>query len=370
MYAPRDWIDPTTPDYVRRPTAAEAADVAAMHDANAAAWDEAAERYEALVRRGGRADPLRRDEPVRRRDRADRRPPRPLPPGDPPPVRRRSGHAVAVEPRGGRGRRRRLQPAHARRSRERLTAATGAPARWIRVRRPRHAARARRDRRPRLHRPRLAHLAAGPRRLGRGRRPAAGAGRPVRPVRRASGRVAVRCRRGRSLDRDRLRLLRRRRGVEGLGARVHRPPVDRRGRAELEVRPGVDARRGRHGAARRRPAARGGRRAPDRLVGRPRRRARRGSRPGPAVVLGRRPARLSGPSAWLGRPRGARQPGCSPANRPSEARSTRAISTIAAGAIGAVDVRIRRARDRRTATGRRARRGRGSGPGTAAGPSA
>ena len=35
------------------------------------------------------------------------------------------------------------------------------------------------------------------------------------------------------------------RGVEGLGARVHRPAVDRRCRPELEVRPGLDARRGR-----------------------------------------------------------------------------------------------------------------------------
>ncbi len=45
---------------VRRPTDAELADVAGMHDANRAAWDEAAERYEAwfdeavaLIRSGG-----------------------------------------------------------------------------------------------------------------------------------------------------------------------------------------------------------------------------------------------------------------------------------------------------------------------------
>jgi SAM-dependent methyltransferase len=52
-----------TPDrtpLIRRPTPAEAADVAAMHDANRAAWDEAAERYEGwfdeaveLIRAGG-----------------------------------------------------------------------------------------------------------------------------------------------------------------------------------------------------------------------------------------------------------------------------------------------------------------------------
>ena len=38
---------------------------------------------------------------------------------------------------------------------------------------------------------------------------------------------AVRRRRGRALDRDRLRLLRRTRGLEGLGAGLHRPPVHR-----------------------------------------------------------------------------------------------------------------------------------------------
>jgi len=47
-------------DHVRRPTAAELADVRIMHAANRAAWDEAAERYEgwfdeavALIRSGG-----------------------------------------------------------------------------------------------------------------------------------------------------------------------------------------------------------------------------------------------------------------------------------------------------------------------------
>ncbi|HEY8817562.1 MAG TPA: class I SAM-dependent methyltransferase [Candidatus Limnocylindrales bacterium] len=47
-------------DLIRRPTAAELADIPAMHEANRAAWDEAAERYEgwfhepvALIRSGG-----------------------------------------------------------------------------------------------------------------------------------------------------------------------------------------------------------------------------------------------------------------------------------------------------------------------------
>jgi SAM-dependent methyltransferase len=51
---------PDPPPLIRRPTAAEAADVAAMHAANRAAWDEAAERYEGwfdeaveLIRSGG-----------------------------------------------------------------------------------------------------------------------------------------------------------------------------------------------------------------------------------------------------------------------------------------------------------------------------
>ena len=51
--------DPTTPN-LRPATAAEAADPRAMHAANRAAWDEAAERYEgwfeeavALIRSGG-----------------------------------------------------------------------------------------------------------------------------------------------------------------------------------------------------------------------------------------------------------------------------------------------------------------------------
>ena len=81
--------------------------------------------------------------------------------------------------------------------------------------------------------------------------------RAVRPVRGSSGRVAVRRRAGRSVDRDGLRLLRWPGGVTRLGARVHRSPVDRRPGPEPEVRTSLDARRGRHRAAGRRPAARG-----------------------------------------------------------------------------------------------------------------
>ena len=47
-------------ELIRRPTAAELADLPTMHAANRAAWDEAAERYEgwfdeavALIRSGG-----------------------------------------------------------------------------------------------------------------------------------------------------------------------------------------------------------------------------------------------------------------------------------------------------------------------------
>ena len=76
-----------------------------------------------------------------------------------------------------------------------------------------------------------------------------------------------------------------------LGPRVHRAPLDRRTGPELEVRPGMDARRDRHRAARCGPAPRGRRRVPDRLVGRPWRRAARGTRPDPALVLGRRASR-------------------------------------------------------------------------------
>jgi SAM-dependent methyltransferase len=53
-------LETSDPEHVRPATAAEAADVAGMHRANRAAWDEAAERYEgwleeaiALIRSGG-----------------------------------------------------------------------------------------------------------------------------------------------------------------------------------------------------------------------------------------------------------------------------------------------------------------------------
>ena len=89
------------------------ADVGAMHASNRAAWDEAAERYERLAAGGDRADPGRRHEPAAAGARGDRRPARPLPARDPPPVRGRPRHAVAVESRRRRGRRCRLQPADA-----------------------------------------------------------------------------------------------------------------------------------------------------------------------------------------------------------------------------------------------------------------
>jgi hypothetical protein len=51
---------PDDAELIRRPTAAELADIPAMHAANRAAWDEAAERYErwfdeavALIQSGG-----------------------------------------------------------------------------------------------------------------------------------------------------------------------------------------------------------------------------------------------------------------------------------------------------------------------------
>ena len=148
-----------------------------MHAANRAAWDEASERYEgwleeavALIRSGG-------TNLFGVETRAHRRPPRPLPTGDPSPVRGRPRHAVALEPGGRRGRRRRLQPADARPRRapqrgDRRAGALGP------VRRARDPARPRRQRGPRVHRPRLAHLARRPRCLG-GRDRAAPVARPA-----------------------------------------------------------------------------------------------------------------------------------------------------------------------------------------------
>ena len=101
-----DHVRPATPDGAGRRRA--------MHAANRAAWDEAAERYEGWFAEAVELIRSRRLEPVPGRGRADRRPARPLPPGDPPPVRRRARHALALEPRRRRGRRRRLQPADAR----------------------------------------------------------------------------------------------------------------------------------------------------------------------------------------------------------------------------------------------------------------
>ena len=76
---------------------------------------------------------------------------------------------------------------------------------------------------------------------------------------------------------------------KGWAPGLHRPPVHRRTGAELEVRSCLDARRGHHGAPWRGPAARDGRRIPDRLVGRARRRPTGATRSDPVVVLGHRP---------------------------------------------------------------------------------
>ena len=242
-------------ELIRKPSPEELADVAAMHAANRAAWDEASERYEgwldeaiALIRSGGTNLFGVEIELI----------------GD---LHGRCRRAIHLQCAGGRDTLslwnqgadevvgvdfspRMLDLA------ARLSAATGAPARWVLadVLDTPHDLDG--TRRPRLHRSRVAHLARRPRRLGGRDRAAAVARRPVRPVRGTSGGVAVRRRRRRPLDRHRLRLLRRGRGVEGLGARVHRPAVPRRTRPELEVRPGLDARRGHHGAARGGPAAR------------------------------------------------------------------------------------------------------------------
>ena len=127
-----------------------------------------------LVRRGGRADPGRRFQPVPGRAGAHRRPARSLPSGDPPPVRRGPRHALAVERRGRRGRRRRLQPADARPrpSADRRDRRTGSLDRGGRAR---HTARARRHGRPPVHGSRLA--ASGSRTSTRGRRCSTGSSR-------------------------------------------------------------------------------------------------------------------------------------------------------------------------------------------------
>ena len=121
---------PTSPADVRPATPEEAADVAAMHAANRVAWDEAAERTRAGSRRPS-GDPGRRVEPVPRRGGPHRRPAGAMPAGDPPPVRGGSRHAV---PAGilARTRWSAWTSAHGcSSSPARLTAATGAPARWV-----------------------------------------------------------------------------------------------------------------------------------------------------------------------------------------------------------------------------------------------
>ena len=165
-----------------------------MHRANRAAWDEAAERYEGWFAEAVDDDLGRRLEPVPGRAGAHRRSPWSMPTGDPPPVRRWPRHALAVDRGRRRGRRRRLQPTHARAGRPAVRCGRCA-GHLDRGRRPRHAARARRHGRPAVHRAGLAHLAPGPRRVGGGPAPTPGARRPARPVRGTSGRVAVRRRR-------------------------------------------------------------------------------------------------------------------------------------------------------------------------------
>ena len=212
--------------HVRPATPVERADLRAMHAANRRAWDEAAERYEALVRRGVELIRSGGTNLLRRRGGADRRSPRPLPAGDPPAMRRRPRHAVALEPGRRRGRRRRLQSADAR--------SGGAPV--DRGGAPRRAG----SQSDVLDTPHELDGTADLLYTGRGsliwlqdldawaavlRRLLAPGGRFVlfegHPAR-----MAVRRRRRWPLGRDRLRLLRRPGGLEGMGARIHRPAVD------------------------------------------------------------------------------------------------------------------------------------------------
>ena len=219
----------------------------AMHAANRLAWDEAAERYEGwfeeaveLIRSGGcNLYPVEQDLI-----------------GD---LRGRCRRAIHLQCAGGRdtlslwnlgrgrGRGRGLQPAHARPGAA-AHARHGRAGDLGRGGRPRRPARARRHRGPPLHGPRRHHLAPGPGRLGGRAAAAPGPRRSPRHLRRPPRGVAVRRRRAWRLDAHRLRLLRRPRGVAGLGTGVHRPAVHPGGRAALEVRPRLDPRRDHHGA--------------------------------------------------------------------------------------------------------------------------
>ena len=284
--------DADEPD-IRPPTAAELADVRVMHASNRAAWDEAAERYEgwleeaiALIRAGG----------------TNLLPPELELIGD---LHGRCRRAIHLQCAGGRDTLslwtagadevvgidfspRMLDLAR------RLTEATGAPARWIE-----------------------ADVLDAPGDLdGTGDLVYTGRGslmwlqdldawaavlhRLLAPT----GRLVIfeghpaewlfDVDDGRALDRDRLRLLRWRRGVARLGAGVHRPPVGPGRRAVVEVRAGLDARRDRHGATRRRAPHRTPGRASDRLVGRSRGRRAGRTRADPVVVLGPGQARRRG----------------------------------------------------------------------------
>ena len=210
---------------VRPATSDEAADVRRMHAANRLAWDEAAEHYEGgwTGRSSGSGPAAPTLFPVEEDligDLHGRVPAR-----DPPPVRRGRGHALAVEPgrRGGHGRR--LQPADAR---PRPAAGRGGRCAGELGPRPTSSTCRTTSTGPPTWSTRVAARSCGSRTSTAGRpglAPPARAGGPPRPVRGAPGRVAVRRRRRRRLDADRLRLLRRPRGVARLGARLHRAAV-------------------------------------------------------------------------------------------------------------------------------------------------
>ena len=276
-------------ELIRKPSPEELADIRGDARGQPRRLGRGRGALRGLARRGRGAHPFRRDQPVRGRDAADRRPPRPLPTGHPPPVRGRPRHAVALEPGGRRGRRRRLQPAHARprRAPQRGDRRAGALGPGRRARDP---ARARRHRRPRVHRPRVAHLARRPRRLGGRDRPAAVTRRPVRPVRGTSRRSGCSTPTPTATGS-------RPTTTTSAGPRhraAGRPSTSTGCRSPTRDQSWKFARAWTLGevitallGADLRLEERGG--APGRLVGRPRRRAGRGARPDPAVVLGGRP---------------------------------------------------------------------------------